>query len=147
MKNILLLLLATSFLFSSCSKDLIEDQREEIQQFLDDNGLVGTETDSGLFYVEVEEGTGDNPQSNNVVEVKYVGSYLDGVVFDQTQDDDTAEFLLTQVIPGFQEGILLMKKTGKAKLIIPSRLGYGSNPSNGIRDNAILVFDTELIDF
>ena len=75
----------------------------------------------------------------------YNGTFLDGKVFDSSIGKQPATFVLTNVIPGWIEGLQLMKKGGKSKLIIPSNLAYGQG-NQGIPPFSTLLFDVELID-
>jgi len=106
-------------------------------------------TTSGLQYVQVEEGQGPAPQVGDVVEVHYRGQLEDGTEFDASYDrGQPLRFALGQgrVIPGWDEGIGLMKEGGKARLIIPPDLGYGAQGAGGvIPPNATLIFDVELV--
>ena len=107
-------------------------------------------TESGLQYEVVEEGDGQSPGPDARVRVHYEGSLLDGEVFDSSRErGEPAEFLLAQVVPGWQEGLQLMSRGGRYKLWIPAELGYGEmgTPGGPIGPNATLVFDVELIDF
>ena len=73
----------------------------------------------------MEPGEGDNPVAADSVEVHYEGRLIDGSVFDSSfERGETVTFGLTQVIPGWTEGLQLMKPVGKFKLIIPPELGY-----------------------
>ncbi len=110
------------------------------------NGDVQT-TDSGLQYIVMEPGEGDNPVAADSVEVHYEGRLIDGSVFDSSfERGQTVTFGLTQVIPGWTEGLQLMKPGGKFKFIIPPELGYGEGGAGQmIGPNATLVFDVELI--
>ena len=104
-------------------------------------------TESGLQYIVIEPGEGDNPVAADSVEVHYEGRLIDGSVFDSSiERGQTVTFGLTQVIPGWTEGLQLMKPGGKLKLIIPPELGYGAGGAGQmIGPNATLVFDVELI--
>jgi len=106
-------------------------------------------TDSGLQYVQVEEGQGPAPEVGDVVSVHYSGQLEDGTVFDNSYDrGQPIRFALGQrrVIPGWEEGIALMKEGGKARLIIPPGLAYGAEGAGGvIPPNATLTFDVELV--
>ena len=101
-------------------------------------------TQSGLVYIIREEGSGEKINPTDDVQVKYVGSHLDGKVFDQ----NTATFKPSQTVPGFNEGLTLLKKGSKARLYIPGKLGYGANgaPGAGIGPMETLVFDVEILD-
>ena len=107
-----------------------------------------TTTASGLRYIVEKEGTGPSPVATSQVTVHYTGTLLNGKKFDSSVDrGQPATFPLNQVIPGWTEGLQLMKKGGKTKFIIPPALGYGANGAGGvIPPNAWLIFDVELID-
>jgi len=109
------------------------------------------ETDSGLFYKITQEGSGDYPPKGRNVSVHYRGTLLDGTVFDSSyQRNEPIRFQLGQgkVIKGWDEGIALLKKGSAAKLVIPSKLAYGSQGAGGvIPPNATLIFEVELVDF
>ena len=101
-------------------------------------------TDSGLQYRVLEEGEGAKPTDADVVLVNYKGELRDGTVFDQ---NERSPFPVAQVVPGFSEGLKLMKKGGKVRLWIPPALGYKDAETGPIPANSVLIFDVELIDF
>ncbi|MEI7772772.1 MAG: FKBP-type peptidyl-prolyl cis-trans isomerase, partial [Chloroflexales bacterium] len=118
-------------------------------------GAAGSEenavtTASGLKYIEITPGTGPAPKVGDLVSVHYKGTLENGTVFDSSYDrGQPIKFALGQkmVIPGWDEGIGLMHKGGKAKLIIPPNLGYGAQGAGGvIPPNATLIFEVELVD-
>lgn len=105
-------------------------------------------TASGLHYVITQPGTGKQPDASSIVSVKYKGTLLDGKEFDSSDRQpggQPVEFPLNRVIPGWTEGIALLKEGSKATLIIPSALAYGQNSPPGIPKNSVLVFDVELV--
>ena len=105
-------------------------------------------TATGLRYIVEKEGTGISPVATNTVTVHYTGTLLNGKKFDSSVDrGQPATFPLNQVIPGWTEGLQLMKIGGKTKFIIPPALGYGANGAGGvIPPNAWLIFDVELLE-
>jgi FKBP-type peptidyl-prolyl cis-trans isomerase FkpA len=119
-------------------------------KFLAENGKKSgiVTTASGLQYESITEGTGAAPKATDTVKVDYVGTLLDGTKFDSSIDrGQSAEFPLNAVIPGWTEGIQLMKVGGKAKLYIPAALAYGENGAGDtIGPNETLVFEVTLVD-
>jgi len=104
-------------------------------------------TASGLQYLVLEAGEGDSPSVNNRVVVHYEGRLTDESVFDSSRKrGEPAEFGLGQVIPGWTEGLQLMKPGGKTRLFIPPDLGYGPGGTGNIPPNSVLIFDVELIE-
>ncbi|MBU3822711.1 peptidylprolyl isomerase [Flavobacteriaceae bacterium XHP0103] len=107
-------------------------------------------TNSGLRYQILQKGNGKKAEKGNTVSVHYKGMLTDGTVFDSSyKRNQPIDFAIGvgQVIPGWDEGIGLLKVGDKARLVIPSHLGYGSAGAGGvIPPNATLIFDVELMD-
>ena len=106
-------------------------------------------SESGLKYVIIEAGEGDMVTDGNVVTVHYSGYLEDGTKFDSSVErDEPFSFVVgnKQVIAGWDEGIKLLKKGGKARFIIPPSLAYGDISAGKIPPNSTLIFDVELLD-
>lgn len=104
-------------------------------------------TESGLQYVVLEPGGGAAPAATSQVTVHYEGRLLDNRVFDSSlQRGEPATFKLNQVIPGWTEGLQLMKEGGKTRFFIPPELAYGPGGTQNIPPHAVLVFDVQLIE-
>ncbi len=100
-------------------------------------------TASGLQYRIVNPGTGKAPLPTDTVTVNYKGTLVDGTEFDSSyKRGEPASFPLNGVIPGWTEGLQLMKVGGKAEFAIPADLAYGSN---GALANQVLLFEVELL--
>ena len=104
-------------------------------------------TASGLQYKMLEGGKGASPKGDEIVVVNYKGTLIDGKEFDSSfKRNMPAEFPIKGVIPGWTEGLQLMKKGGKATFYVPPELGYGDRPRQNIPSNATLIFEVELLD-
>jgi FKBP-type peptidyl-prolyl cis-trans isomerase FkpA len=143
--------------YEQFQKDMQQKQLDDAKKaqassdsFLTENGKKpGVKTTaSGLQYLVTKEGTGKSPAADSMVKVHYTGKLVDGTVFDSSVErGEPIEFPLNQVIPGWTEGLQLMKEGGKATLYIPSQLGYGQQGVPGtIPPNSTLIFDVELIE-
>lgn len=129
---------------------MAETEKPKMDAYLTDNKITVAPTASGLIFIETQKGKGkDHPKATDEVTVHYTGTLLDGTKFDSSLDrGQPATFPLSQVIPGWTEGIQLMTKGSKAKLIIPSALGYGARGAGAqIPPFSSLVFEVELLDF
>jgi peptidylprolyl isomerase len=105
-------------------------------------------TASGLKYQVLKKGTGTvSPKATDTVKVHYHGTLLNGTVFDSSVErGEPISFPLNRVIPGWTEGLQLMKVGDKFKFEIPADLAYGANsPSPKIPPNSTLVFEVELL--
>jgi FKBP-type peptidyl-prolyl cis-trans isomerase len=123
--------------------------REQGDKFLSENkGKAGVKTTaSGLQHLVLTEGKGKSPKATDTVKVHYTGTLIDGTKFDSSVDrGQPAEFPLNGVIPGWTEGLQLMKVGGKSRLFVPSDLAYGPQGRPSIPANSVLIFDVELIE-
>lgn len=116
----------------------------EILKYIADNNLDAKRTDSGLYYVIQEEGTGKQPTADSEVTVAYKGYFTNKEVFDQS-DEKGISFPLQNVVRGWTEGIPYFKEGGKGILLIPSQLGYGDSGAGPIPGGSALIFDIKLI--
>src|SRR5690606_18076129 len=110
-------------------------------------------TTTGLYYVIEKPGSGANAQPGQQAIMMYTGTLLDGTAFDSNVDPkfghtDPLPVLVArgQVIPGWDEGLQLLNKGSKAKLILPSSLAYGPQERPGLPANSVLVFNVEVKD-
>jgi FKBP-type peptidyl-prolyl cis-trans isomerase len=124
-------------------------EREAARAELDKLAAGFEETASGLRYKIIQKGNGKKAEKGNMVSVHYKGQLADGTVFDSSYKRNAPldfQVGVGQVIPGWDEGICLLNVGDKARLVIPSDLGYGAAGAGGvIPPNATLVFDVELM--
>ncbi len=112
-----------------------------------------TITPTGLKYIDMKVGKGEQPKQGQTIIVNYTGKLTNGTTFDSNVDPKfghTQPFItpigVGKVIPGWDEGMVSMKVGGKRRLIVPSELGYGPQGSGDkIPPNSTLIFDVELI--
>ncbi|HAS22844.1 MAG TPA: peptidylprolyl isomerase, partial [Idiomarina loihiensis] len=105
-------------------------------------------TDSGLQYEVLKEGDGVSPSETDMVEVHYEGTLVNGEVFDSSYErGEPTSFPLNRVIPGWTEGLQLMKEGAKYRFVIPSELAYGDRElgDGQIPPNSTLIFTVELL--
>jgi FKBP-type peptidyl-prolyl cis-trans isomerase len=126
------------------------EERAKQKELLDQVAAGYDETPSGLRYKILQNGDGKQATKGAMVSVHYKGQLLDGTVFDSSyKRKQPIDFAIGvgQVIAGWDEGIQLLKVGDKARLVIPSNLGYGAGGAGGvIPPNATLIFDVELMD-
>lgn len=141
-----LLAIVLAFLVSCTSdesKDYRAENEKEILAYIAENNLDATRSESGLYYVIEEQGTGAQLTYNSNVALTYKGYFTSGTVFDNTEGN-IASFNLQGVIPGFAEGLTYFKEGGKGILLLPAHLGYGNNDQNGIPAGSVLIFEIEI---
>lgn len=150
-----LLLLFVMVTFAACKDDDVDQRAKDdaqIQQYFQANNIdvnTVTKTSSGLYYQTLTEGTGDKVYPGDIVTVNYVGTLLNGTKFDSSYDRNKPfEFQVGTggVIRGWDEGLQLMREGEKARLFIPSHLGYGSGSTGTIPENSPLVFEIEVLE-
>ena len=131
----------------------VMEKRAEENRFREEEFLAGNRdrpnvqvTSSGLQYEIIADADGEKPQSNSVVRVNYVGTFMDGSLFDSS-DDEGAYIPLERVIKGWSEGLMLMNEGSEYKFYIPSELAYGKNGiPNIIPPYSTLIFTVELLE-
>ena len=127
------------------------NNRKMGHSFLEKNrkkeGMVETET--GLQYLVIEEGEGEHPPEGCNVIVHQRCQLINGALLEDTyRENKPDEVKFDELIEGYREGILLMKKGARYKFFIPPELAWGKKGTgNKIPPNAVLIFDVRLIDF
>ena len=105
-------------------------------------------TASGLQYLVLTPGSGESPKATDEVTVNYRGTLLDGTEFDSSyKRGEPATFTLGRVIPGWTEGLQLMKPGAKHRLFVPPQLAYDMHARPGIPPGSLLIFEVELLSF
>jgi FKBP-type peptidyl-prolyl cis-trans isomerase len=116
-----------------------------IEDYLAKNNIKADKTPWGVYVQVLQPGQGPKPKAGQYATVIYKGQTLEGVVFDS--GTYPLQVGMGGSIKGFEEGVKQLSEGGKARVFIPSVLGYGQQ-GNGpkIGPNQILVFDLELKD-
>ncbi len=127
-----------------------EEEQTKLNNYLEEHNISEKPQESGLIYIEIEKGDGPKVKQGQDVRVHYTGRFIDGTVFDSSLErGDPISFAVGQgqVIPGWDEGIMLMNVGGKARLIIPSHIAYGEQGAgNIIPPFSTLIFDVEVVE-
>jgi len=129
--------------------ELLEVKDKVVAEMWQVDSTLFKTTASGIKYAIISQGEGPVVEAGKMVTVSYSGYLIDGTLFDSSVErDEPISFVVGQgqVIPGWDEGMLLLKKGDKARFIIPPQLGYGEMQLEKIPANSTLIFDTEIVD-
>ncbi|HWQ84847.1 MAG TPA: FKBP-type peptidyl-prolyl cis-trans isomerase, partial [Anaerolineales bacterium] len=111
--------------------------------------LEGAQTTaSGLQYLEENAGSGENPKTGEIVTIHYIVSLVDGTELANTYTMNQPASLPwgdNRLLPGWEEGVGMMKPGGKATLVLPPDLAFGEEGVGGIPANSQLVIEVELL--
>lgn len=145
--TLFLLLFVTIASFTSCKKDKYLDWKYLNEQWLNEHreeaGWITTE--SGLQYRKIKDGIGDfTPSWKSYVIVSYTGSYVTGKTFETTEG---GYLKVSDVVPGMQEALKMMKQNSIYELRIPQDIAYGKDGSGAIPPYSVLLFRIELSNF
>jgi FKBP-type peptidyl-prolyl cis-trans isomerase len=146
MKHIsLLILFAVLSACSTYSEDDLKGFDEKIQDYLKTEKIECEKSSSGMYFKILEQGEGRKIQFTDRVVFKYKGELLDGTVFDD-QREEAVEFDVKDLIGAWKEIMLDLNEGGKAYLVAPPNLGYGTHDLDDIPKNSILVFNMEVVE-
>lgn len=136
----------------------VEALPARLKKIESETGATFTKTESGLMYMDVRKGEGATPTTADSVDITYVGTLVDGTVFDSSQMQAAATLgkydiggvvnhKLKRLNKGLQEGIGGMKEGGKRILVIPPELAYGKDGIPGrIPADSTIFYEVELLD-
>jgi FKBP-type peptidyl-prolyl cis-trans isomerase FkpA len=141
MRKFSYLLLLPVLLFSC--KDQSKIDQQIILSYISAHHLNAIAEPGGLYYVPITSGSGGAATYAQQVSVTFKGYLTNDSVFSSSTVPYT--IALSEAIPGWQEGIPLMQRGGRATFLIPSALGYASQAQPGIPANSVLIFDVDLI--
>jgi FKBP-type peptidyl-prolyl cis-trans isomerase FkpA len=145
---------------AAAAKQMIADDKK-LKAYFASHNISPNKTASGLYYIMIEEGTGEKVLPGDTLTVNYTGMLLNGTKFDSNEDSafyhvSPYQFVVGRggVIKGWDEGMALLKTGSKATFYIPSPLGYGTQPISansgnpkGAPANSILIFNVHLISY
>ena len=116
--------------------------------YLAENGTKQgvTTTPSGLQYEVLRVGEGERPTVDSTVRLHYRGTLIDGTEFDSSYGGEPAVFMVSGVIPGFTEALILMPVGSHYRIVIPAGIAYGPQGSGPIGPNSTLIFEIELLE-
>ena len=130
----------------------IEARRAEfelIDQYMAEKNLEIMPTENGLYYLSLKEGSGELAKKGDTITANYTGSLLNGKVFDSSDwKDEPFTFIMgnDMVLPGWEEGLPLMRKGGKALMLLPSDLAFGARHVGEVPPYSSLLFEIEILE-
>ncbi len=131
----------------ACSQDDCLGSDVEIDDdYVIANDSLGNfqETEEGLYYIIDDLGGATRPTQGSLVTVNFTGTTTEGETFDETSGDPV-EFVLDDLITGWQIGLPLIGEGGRIRLFVPSNLAYGANQAGNLCINTDLIFTIELV--
>ncbi len=135
---------------SACGNTYSEKDKQDFDQKIQKFIAKGTDqyekSESGLYYLIENEGTGEFIKFKDVVSFRYEGKFLSGEPFDNRHRTKPLTFEVSQLIEGWKEAFMYLKAGGKAKIIVPPHLGYGDHPLDDIPPHSILFFTIEIVE-
>lgn len=164
MKTLATIFILGIFLIGISTSCLKIDQTEEptreqeqinIKSYINNLIAKGNDVDTtalGIYYITIDEGTGDYPKTGDTLTVGYAAYFSDGYLFDASMwhntTDSTYTFVLGNppLIQGWDDGMKVISKNGKAQLIVPSDFAYGSAGSGIVKPFQTLVFVVSMKD-
>lgn len=142
--NKLIIGLFSFLLILGCKKDDTPNSDMQIADYVVAEGLNVTTSASGLRYEFQEEGMGEFPISNSILEISFTGKLIDGTVF--AEGSTPINVYITNQIAGLQEGFRLMQVGSKATFIIPPEIGFGAVARGSIPANSVIIYEIELLE-
>lgn len=158
-KYLILIAAAAIVLLSACDDNSLGKLREQelalLEKYIKDNNITVKPTSSGLYYIEVQRGTGDTIKAGDIVDIYYRTWLIDstqvdanisnaGHYYDPLRFTVTPANTSTTVIDGLNEAVKLMQPGGRAHLIVPSQIAYGQNGYGSIRAFSTLLFEVRI---
>lgn len=144
------LLVSTAIVVVTACKTYSEEDKKmldtKIETYLKKDKTPYQKSESGLYYHIEKEGDGEYIKFTDEIRINYQGKLLNGQIFDGEHKKNPISFKVADLIEGWKEGMLYLKKGGKTKLIIPPYLGYGDYDLEKIPPHSVLIFDVEVVD-
>lgn len=139
-----LIILGMLFSCKTYSDDEMDQFDKEIQSYITKKDLKLEKSESGLYYDILEQGNGRKIQFKDQISFTYKGTLLSGQAFDYAKEPVT--FGVEQLIGAWKETVLMLNEGGKAYIICPPSLGYGTHDLDDIPQNSILIFELEVVE-
>ncbi|MDL2262991.1 FKBP-type peptidyl-prolyl cis-trans isomerase [Bacteroidales bacterium OttesenSCG-928-I21] len=118
-----------------------------LEKYLKNTNVTVEPTESGLYYIEHEKGTGKQVEENDLLHINYTVKYIDGSIIETTLGNEpyVYEYGTTQFVAGWVEGVGYMREGGTATFIVPSKLAYGADGNKKVLPYSTLIFEMEII--
>ena len=106
-------------------------------------------SETGVYYLEIERGTGDSASIGDIVTIHYNLYNIDDKLVETSYGDEPLQFVFGggEMVPGIEEAVEKMRVGGKATIIVPAEMGFGEVAvSNDLPAYSTVIFDLELVD-
>jgi FKBP-type peptidyl-prolyl cis-trans isomerase len=133
---------------AALNRFLVQKDRERIQSYIERRALNMTETPSGLWYMIEKEGVGSYLTDNDKIIMEYTCELLDGTGCYSSEENGPKELVLSrsEIEPGLEQGLRMLKPEGEAIFILPPFLAYGlKGDGNKIPSRSVLVYNVKIL--
>ena len=127
----------------------LEEEPARIEKFVKEHNVTVAPSETGVYYLEIERGTGDSASIGDIVTIHYNLYNIDDKLVETSYGDEPLQFVFGggEMVPGIEEAVEKMRVGGKATIIVPAEMGFGEVAvSNDLPAYSTVIFDLELVD-
>ncbi|MBO4282303.1 MAG: FKBP-type peptidyl-prolyl cis-trans isomerase [Bacteroidales bacterium] len=128
------------------AEEVNAEKQEEIKQYMSVHGLEAEPRESGLYFIETQVGKGTPIANGDSLSIRYTFKLANDSVFDSSEGKDPLYCIVGRMFAGLDEGLSLMKRGGKATLIMPYHIAFGvQNPYIPVPPFSTIIAEIEVL--